>query len=240
MTYSPMLIVHICGGLIGVLSGFTAMFTRKGGRVHRLSGDVFVVSMLFMAAGGAFIALIKSQPANVMAGTSTFYLVASAWLTVKRPAGTTGQMERGLFLLALGAALVSLTLGFSTRSRVLTIMFLVFGILTMLCAAGDLRLILRGGIMGSQRLVRHLWRMGLALFVATASFFIGTAGDPVMHKYGLRATLFTAAVRKTHLPTIPVYLVVILTIFWVLRVKFSRKYQTKPAPAAAQGPYRRD
>ncbi len=42
MTYSPVLIVHICGGIIGVLSGSTALVVRKGSLLHRRSGDVFV------------------------------------------------------------------------------------------------------------------------------------------------------------------------------------------------------
>ena len=31
-----------------------------------------------------------------------------------------------------------------------------------------------GGLRGAPRLTRHLWRMCLALFIATASFFLGT------------------------------------------------------------------
>jgi hypothetical protein len=35
MTYSPVLIIHICGGIIGVLSGSTALVVRKGSLLHR-------------------------------------------------------------------------------------------------------------------------------------------------------------------------------------------------------------
>ena len=46
MTYSPLLIVHICGGILGVLSGGVALFVRKGSRLHRRAGNVFVIAML--------------------------------------------------------------------------------------------------------------------------------------------------------------------------------------------------
>ena len=38
MHYSPPLLVHICGGTIGLLSGFAAMAFRKGSRYHGPGG----------------------------------------------------------------------------------------------------------------------------------------------------------------------------------------------------------
>ena len=42
-----------------------------------------------------------------------------------------------------------------------------------LAAIGDLRAIRAGGLQGSRRLARHLWRMCFGLFIATGSFFLG-------------------------------------------------------------------
>jgi hypothetical protein len=50
---------------------------------------------------------------------------------------------------------------------------LVVGTVMLLAATGDLRAILAGGLQGSRRLARHLWRMCFGLFVATGSFFLG-------------------------------------------------------------------
>ena len=232
MTYSPILILHIAGGLIAIVAGFIALFVRKGGRLHRKSGDVFVIAMLFMAAAGAYAAVIKSQPVNVVAGTFTFYLVASAWLTVRRKANEKGRMEVGLLLLALSACAGAAFLAWQAShmaKRGGPAPYVVFGLITFLSASGDIRLLIRGGVAGAQRIVRHVWRMGLALFVATGSFFLGMAGDPVARKVGLRATLFTAEVRKTRLPLVPVLIVVVLTIFWLFRVKLSKRYKTAAA-----------
>ncbi len=44
---------------------------------------------------------------------------------------------------------------------------------TVLAAIGDLRAIRLGGLRGSRRLARHLWRMCFGLFIATGSFFLG-------------------------------------------------------------------
>jgi len=103
--------------------------------------------------------------------------------------------------------------------------YIVFGSVALLAASGDVRMLIRGGVAGAQRLVRHLWRMCVALFIATTSFFIGTASDPVLRRTGLRARLFPEAIRKTHLPEVPVLIIVILTIFWLCRVWFTNAYR---------------
>ena len=232
MTCSPVLILHIAGGLAAVVTGFTALFVRKGSRLHRRSGDVFVISMLTMAAGGAYVALMKSQPANVIAGLFTIYLVSSALTTVMRREKQTGRVEAGLLVLALVVGAAAMILGWKEKHPAtgakpgsLAVMFYVFGSVALLAAGGDIRMLIRGGVSGARRMVRHVWRMGLALFIATTSFFIGTAGDPVLRKTGLRARLFTDAVRKTHLPTVPVLIVVVLTIFWLCRIWFTNVYK---------------
>jgi hypothetical protein len=52
-------------------------------------------------------------------------------------------------------------------------MNLFMGSVLLLAAAGDLLMLLRGGLFGRQRIVRHLRRMCFGLFVATGSFFPG-------------------------------------------------------------------
>ena len=74
MAYSPILIVHICGGTLGLLSGTAAMSFRKGSPRHVLAGKVFVASMLTMAAFAAYLAIVRHQPNNIGGGILTFYL----------------------------------------------------------------------------------------------------------------------------------------------------------------------
>src|SRR5215472_1446525 len=61
----PLLALHITGGMIGLLSGALAMVYRKGSRGHRVSGNVFVVSMLIMGACGSTLAFMKHEIGNV-------------------------------------------------------------------------------------------------------------------------------------------------------------------------------
>jgi uncharacterized membrane protein len=229
MTYSPVLIIHISAGILAVLAGFVALFAPKGFSVHRIAGKVFAVSMLVMAAGGGYVSLIKSQWTNVFAAVLTFYLVATAWLTVRHKRKKPGAIEAGLLVVALAAGTTGWAMGLAAHKSSAAI-YLVFGSVLLLSAAGDVRMFIRGGVSGAQRLVRHLWRMCFALLIAAGSFFLGTASDPVLRKNGLRAQLFTKEIRHTHLPEVPVILVVVLMIFWLIRVKFSSKYKKPETP----------
>jgi hypothetical protein len=49
----PLLILHILAGSIGLLTGAVAMAVRKGGTLHRASGNVFTVAMLTLATSAA-------------------------------------------------------------------------------------------------------------------------------------------------------------------------------------------
>jgi uncharacterized membrane protein len=225
MTYTPMLVVHIAGGLIAVLAGCLALVVRKGSRLHRRSGDVFVISMLLMASGGAWIAFRKSQPFNGFAGTFTFYLVSTAALVVLRKPKQNGRVEFAFMLVAMAVGFTALAFAFQAQKQGDVIGYSIFAAIALLSAASDIRMLVRGGVAGVQRLVRHIWRMGFALFIAAGSFFLGTAGDPVLRKTGLRATIFTKEVRATHLPQVPVLIIVLLTIFWLIRVRFPNAHR---------------
>ena len=76
--HSAILDIHIASGALGMLSGFVAVFLRKGSRRHGLAGNVFVVSMMSLSLTGVYMALMKSQPGNVIGGTLTLYLVTTA------------------------------------------------------------------------------------------------------------------------------------------------------------------
>jgi uncharacterized damage-inducible protein DinB/uncharacterized membrane protein len=234
MTYSPALILHIAGGMAGLASGLAALLSRKGSPFHRAAGRVFVASMLVMGAFGAYVGFQRAQSVNVLAGIFTCYLVATAWLTVARRARQTGLPEVVLLLLGIATGTLSFMFGWAgatgERSESFAGYF-VFAAVVFIFAAFDLRMLLRGGVSGAARIARHLWRMGIALFAAAGSFFLGTASDPVLRQSGLRARLFTPEIRATHLPEVPVLIIVGLTLYWLCRVLFTNQYKSGNVPA---------
>jgi len=84
MLYSPLLPVHIAGGISGILFGTAALIYRKGSARHALAGKVFVAAMLTMASAAVYLAVLKNQRGNIGGGILTFYLILTAWLTARR------------------------------------------------------------------------------------------------------------------------------------------------------------
>jgi hypothetical protein len=52
-------------------------------------------------------------------------------------------------------------------------MIVFLGTIALLAGIGDWRMIRAGGIQGTRRVARHLWRMCFALSIASGSFFFG-------------------------------------------------------------------
>jgi len=174
---STMLPVHIAAGVVALVAGYLALAVTKGAPVHRRAGMVFVYAMVTMSLSGAVMeALTKSlMSVNVVAGLLTFYFVGTGLRTVRlRPQGFSWVDRAGI-----GLALVVSVLAFiagvdmAGRGRPEAAPSFIFGVVGLLGAAGDTRMIRAGGIQGSRRLVRHLWRMCFAMWVAAASFFWG-------------------------------------------------------------------
>ena len=53
--------IHIIAGLTGIVSGFIALYTLKGAKLHRKSGMVFVYAMLVVALTGTVMGAVLSE-----------------------------------------------------------------------------------------------------------------------------------------------------------------------------------
>jgi len=232
MTLTHMVLrwAHISMGLVGILSGAAALTFRKGSRPHQLVGQVFFVSMLIMASMGVTLAMTYSpNRGNVMGGGMTFYMVATAWATVWRKPGETGRLEIVLALLGSTVAGAGLTFGMMAATAPDNMLdkyhpplYFIFGSVALLLTAFDVRMIARGGVTGATRLTRHLLRMCLAMFMATASLFLG------------QPRVFPMAIRHSGLLPVPVLLVVAALLYWLVRIRvWPRLRRLRTARAAA-------
>jgi uncharacterized membrane protein len=218
----PILVLHISAGILALLSGTVAIFFRKGSRGHRLSGKVFVLSMLSMAVFAVYLAFLKSQVSNVIGGVLTFYLVATGWAAARRKDGETSAFDWVALAFAVLVGALQVDFGIEAARSLTGLkygypapLYFIFGSLALLAAAGDLRMLAHGGLFGVQRITRHLWRMCFALFFATGSFFLG------------QKQVFPAFLRGSNILFIPAFLPLLLLVFWVIRVRFMHAYVKK-------------
>jgi hypothetical protein len=220
MRFSPILLLHISAGMVGMFSGTAALIFRKGSPRHALAGTVFVASMLTMAATATYLAVVKHQSDNIGGGILTFYLIGSAWLTARRKEGETSLLDWFAMAvpLALGVLIwlsgIRMLQAGSPQGGLRVGMAFFMGTVMLLAAAGDLRMLLRGGVFGLQRIVRHLWRMCLGLFIASGSFFLGQGSK-----------IFPSIFRDSPWMLIPAFLPLALLVFWVFRVRLSNNYK---------------
>jgi hypothetical protein len=221
-----LLFAHIAGASTGLVAGPIALVAKKGGPLHRWSGNAFFAGMLAMSAVGATVAPFLDDRGSTMGGLLAFYLTFTGWTAAKRPPGTSGVLEIGGLLFAAAAA----ALGFSFAwigahsphglidGKLPYQLPLVFGLILTLAAAADLRVILKGGLAGAPRLARHLWRMSLATAIAWGSF----AAQP---------KALPPVLRGQPLMILPALVVLGLMVFWLIKVRARRR--RKPAIAAA-------
>jgi len=158
MHLSPILFFHICGGTLGILSGTVAIFLRKGSRRHALAGTVFIISMLILGASGVYMAILKTEPGNILGGAFTCYLVATSWISAKRKQVGPDIFHWGALLLVSALTIVELTLGIEAAVSSTGMKYgyppgpyFFIGSVALIAATGDVRMLIRREISGTQR-----------------------------------------------------------------------------------------
>jgi hypothetical protein len=211
---TALLALHILGGSVGVITGFASLFVGKGSTLHRRAGQVFVGAMVTMGLTGAIMG-------NVVGGLLASYLVVTAFTTL-RPI----SRRAGIALMLAAATMGSLMLidgvntiaqGKTSKDGVPVAMTLFLTTIMFIAVAGDFRLLRAGGVIrGSQRIVRHLWRMCFSLFIASGSFF--TIRKRV-------AVILPEPFLDFRIRLIPVVLPLLAIGYWVWRIKFRKRFK---------------
>ena len=213
-----MKLLHVMAGLTALVTGAVALWALKGAKLHRRSGILFVYTMLVMSSTGALMSVVHLNVGNIIAGVLTFYLVLTALLAVRRPSLEFHRIDGVAMLAALTVGLTGLMLGVAAVRSATGKMhgipppvYFMFATIALLAALGDLRVMRSWGTQGGFRIKRHLWRMCFALFIATASFFLGPSQR------------LPAFLRHSPLRPVPVLLVLLVMLFWLARVSLRQR-----------------
>jgi uncharacterized membrane protein len=202
-----MLPLHVLSGILALVFGYVALGAAKGGALHRRSGLGFAMAMASMALSGAYVAYVVKTPTSVVAGLLSFYFVATGLLTVRPVLAKSVWVDVGAMVFAFGVALLGFGVGVGRLKPLQeeAVAMFIFGTVGLVGAVGDWRMIRGGGMAGSGRIRRHLWRMCFALFVAAASFFLGPQRR------------IPEVMRVPALLPIPVVAVLLVMFYWLWR-----------------------
>ncbi|MEW6992498.1 hypothetical protein AADZ91_17670 [Colwelliaceae bacterium 6441] len=195
-----MLAFHIIAGTIVFISGIGALTFSKGGKLHRVTGNVFFFALLLMAGSAAFLA---DDPTIAF---SSIYFASTAWVVILKPEKTIGIFEALAFLAISLICTRYFYIAFTSEPGFMTTMFTIFGGVAFIAALLDLTMIIRGGVSGSHRIARHLWRMCYAMLGAVLSF-----------------VAITSDKWSAYIPeNLPIYLMIIIMFYWLIKVLFTK------------------
>jgi hypothetical protein len=212
--------VHIVAGSAAILAGTVAVAARKGGPLHARAGAWFVDSMIVLGVTATVLALLEGE--SGLGGILTCYFVLTSWVTARRRDGSTGKFEMAACALALGLAAVQ-AWGAATGAATTPVgAGPIFALATVcvLAGFGDLAAVLRKQLTPLQRISRHLWRMCVAFFIATGSFFLG------------QQDVMPLAVRGSPMLLALGFAPLAVMLFWLVRLRLG-KWLRGGLPAAA-------
>jgi uncharacterized membrane protein len=184
--YSQLLALHVLAGGVALACGAGALAFRKGSKWHRYCGRGFVGSMAVMLGSAVPLSIYLERYSGVVGIVLFLYLATSAWQTIR--SREAGRIERAMLPIPVVCAMLLFFFGIKawnqptgTLPPVGMIFFLGFldswilGFLASLAALGDALYLRRKTLKRTTRLSRHVWRMSMAFFAATGSFFMGQA-----------------------------------------------------------------
>ncbi len=172
MVFDAVLALHVAGGAVALLAGPAAMLTRKGRRLHRLSGRCYAVAMLVTAASALWLALATRNVLLLVIAVFSFFLVFTGWRALaQKRLHESGQGAHWFDWLVS-----ALTLGFSVglfvtgwiAGRDVTELF--FGSGGSILALREMLQLTGRGVRPGDWLVRHMIGMSGA-YIATVSAF---------------------------------------------------------------------
>jgi uncharacterized membrane protein len=76
---SLMLVVHITGGVVALLTGLVAIFSTKGSATHRLAGKIYFIGMTAVFIGAIFTALGHHKDFLLMVAFFSYYMTVRGY-----------------------------------------------------------------------------------------------------------------------------------------------------------------
>lgn len=170
--------------------------------------------MLVMAVSAISLAFVAGETMDMLSGMLVCYLVLTSWSTLRQ---CDSWVEIGLSLIGVVTLAGYLYVEWEAaqtgirRQNVPAGAGYVFASIIGLAIIGDGRRILGWSAARRHQIVRHLWRMCFALFMATVSFFLS------------RAHLFPEVVRESGVLYLFALAPILLMTFWWGRIHVRSK-----------------
>ena len=210
---SAILVYHVAIGTIALLSGMLALSSKKGSRLHRISGRLFVGAMFTSAAVGTYLAFLKPELVTVVSGTLTCYLILTSWASI--------AIKKWCNLVYAASIPIAVIIGTTAflggieaqnaseglKDGFQAAPYFVFGGLGFFAGVLDLKCLMRARLLRLQILIRHIWRMCMAMLIATSALLLG------------QMQVFPTAIRSESILSIPLLIIILVMTYYINRTR---------------------
>ncbi|MFT7417970.1 MAG: putative membrane protein [Glaciecola sp.] len=220
MTELPIIAqLHLAVGTLAVVGGFAAMLLPKGKTLHKFAGKIFFYTMLALCFSGIYLTFARSLQLTLLLAIFSLYLLLTGWYAMARKDSRVTVFDKvGFYVIStIGiATLIFSILGWSLNwhypsSEPPYPGYLIFVIFSAFLAYWDYQLLVTKVLVGTKRLIRHLWRMHFALLIATFIFFGGNSN------------VLPEALRTDFILMAPIVTVLTFMFGWLVYVKVFKK-----------------
>jgi uncharacterized membrane protein len=142
---SLMLVLHITGGTIALLSGLLAMLSFKGSKVHRTAGKIYFWGMTAVFVGAVIVAIGHRQDFLLMVGFFSYYMTVRGYRILSLKKLDQGQKAAMLdwIIISISGIFIVTLLGWGVWGMLngegMAIVAFVFGVIGASFLIGDVR-----------------------------------------------------------------------------------------------------
>jgi len=179
--FTILLIFHITGGTLGLISGTLNLLFEKGDLKHKIIGKLFFYGMLATGFSSLLLAFIHPNYFLFMVGVFTLYLVRTGnrYIYLKM-LGNGGNPSPGdwfitVAMLVFGFLFIGLGSIQLLKGNFFGIVFIVFGMIGLLFVKADLNNYRGKSKLKNYWLIAHLQRMCGAYIASLTAFLVVNA-----------------------------------------------------------------
>jgi len=165
-THKIFLFIHIVFGGMALATGLVAILSKKGNRIHRGGGKIFVGSMILTSVSAVILSFINPNPFLMAIGFFSLYLTLAGWIWALRLKEEI-RMVWNKRVSVLGVLISIFMLYQAFANGKLNLVLLVFGIIQLVLAASGLF----QKADRKKNIPRHVARIGGA-YIATVTAFL--------------------------------------------------------------------
>ena len=211
--------LHLVVGTLAVAGGFAAMLLPKGRTLHKFAGKTFFYTMLALCFSGIYLTFARSLQLTFFLAIFSLYLLLTGWYAMAREGSSVTLFDKiGFYAIStIGiGTLILCVLGWSLNwhyppNEPSYPSYLIFVVFSAFLTYWDYQLLIAKVLVGTKRLIRHLWRMHFALFITTTIFFGGNSN------------VLPEVLRTELILTAPIVAVLMFMFGWLVYVKVFKK-----------------